>query len=123
MTTMNVDKFRKRLLELQKRLEERTERDLDDGREAMLDGPHDAGDASVSDVAAGDEFTEAELNSAILQQVQDALRRIEKGTYGKCLADGKPMPEKRLEAVPWAAYCAKHQALIEAAGTERTWTL
>lgn len=120
---MKTERFRKRLVELQKQLEQQSERDLGDGREAMLDGAHDAGDASVADVAAGDEFSEAELNSAILQQVQDALRRIDNGTYGKCLADGAPIPEKRLEAVPWAAYCAKHQALLEAAGNERSWTL
>ena len=118
---MRVDHFKKRLLDLEKTLEQQSERDLDDGRDAMLDGPHDAGDASVSDVAAGDEFSEAELNSVILQQVQDALERIENKTYGKCRADGKPIPEKRLEAVPWAVYCAKHQALLETA--ERRWTL
>ena len=120
---IDVNRFRKRLLDLQRQLEAAGERDLEEARDAVLDSAHDAGDASVSDVAAGDAFSEAELNSAILQQVQDALRRIENGTYGKCLADGTPIPEKRLEAVPWAAYCAKHQALLEAAGNERTWTL
>ena len=119
----STDRFKKRLLELQDKLEARSERDLNEGREAMLDGAHDAGDASVSDVAAGDAFSEAELNSVILQQVQDALHRIENGTYGTCPIDGKPIPEKRLEAVPWATYCARHQALLEAAGRERTWTL
>ena len=120
---IDVDLFRKRLLDMQRQLEQATARDLAEGRDAVLDDAHDAGDASVSDLAAGDAFTKAELNSVILQQVQDALQRIEAGTYGKCLADGQPIPEKRLESVPWAAYCARHQALLEAAGSGRIWTL
>jgi DnaK suppressor protein len=120
---MNVEPYRKRLLQLKKQLEQRTDRDVAHGREALSNDVRDSGDASVSDVAISDEFTEAELNSAILQQVDDALHRIDDGTYGKCLGDGKPMPEKRLKAVPWAAYCEKHQALLEAASRERNWTL
>ena len=120
---IDVRKYKKRLLEIEKNLELRSKRDLEDARGEMLDTAHDTGDASVSDVAVGDEFTEAELNSTILQQVRDALRRIDDGTFGKCVADGKPIEAKRLDAVPWAAYCAKHQAMIEAAGTERNWTL
>lgn len=120
---IDVRKYKKRLLDLEKKLEARSERDLEDARGEMLDSAHDTGDASVSDVAVGSGFTDAELNSTILQHVQDALRRIDAGSFGKCLADGKPIEAKRLEAVPWAAYCAKHQAMLEAANTERNWTL
>ena len=120
---MNVEKYKERLRKLEKQLDSRTSRDLENGRENLIDTAHDSGDASVSDVAVDSEFTEAELNSAILQQVQDALRRIDSGTYGKCAVDGQPIEAKRLEAVPWAAYCVKHQALLEAAGSDRHWTL
>ncbi|HUJ13567.1 MAG TPA: TraR/DksA family transcriptional regulator [Thermoanaerobaculia bacterium] len=120
---IDIQKYRKRLEELEKRLDERAETDMERGRDAKLDIPPDSGDKSISDVAVSDDFSEAELNAMLQQQVQDALRRIEAGTYGKCLIDGAPIPEKRLAAVPWAAYCAKHQALLEAAGREKTWTL
>lgn len=43
--------------------------------------------------------------STILQQVTAALSRIEDGTYGVCLECDRAIPEKRLNAVPWAAYC------------------
>lgn len=120
---INVQQYKKRLLELEKKLAAQTDRHIEEGREELIDTPHDLGDASVSDVAVESEFSEAELDSTILQQVQDALRRIDEGTYGRCLVDGRPIEKKRLDAVPWAAYCLKHQALIEAAGRERTWTL
>jgi len=42
---------------------------------------------------------------ALLAEVQQALARIENGTYGICTNCGQPIPEKRLEAVPWASLC------------------
>jgi RNA polymerase-binding transcription factor len=41
--------------------------------------------------------------------VRDALQRIEDGTFGKCIVDGGPIEEKRLEAIPWTPYCLKHE--------------
>jgi DnaK suppressor protein len=40
---------------------------------------------------------------ALLAEVESALKRIEDGTYGKCTNCGRPIPEKRLQAIPWAA--------------------
>ena len=120
---INPKQYKKRLLDLEKKLEARADRDLENGRGELIDVAHDAGDASVSDVAVDSEFTQAELNSMILQQVQDALRRIDDGTFGKCLIDDGPIEKKRLDAVPWTPYCLKHQTLLEAAGRERNWTL
>jgi len=120
---MNIQHYKKRLLDLEKTLSARTDRALADGREDFIDTAHDVGDASVADVAADDKFTEAELDSAILQQVQDALARIADGTFGKCLVDGGPIEAKRLDAIPWTPYCLKHQGLLEAAARPRTWTL
>ncbi|HCF84935.1 MAG TPA: transcriptional regulator, partial [Ktedonobacter sp.] len=50
---------------------------------------------------------------ALLTEVQNALERIEKGTYGKCIVCGQPIPEKRLEALPWAARCVKDEERLE----------
>jgi len=46
---------------------------------------------------------------ALLTEVQDALKRIAQGHYGFCTVCGQPIPEKRLEALPWAARCAKDE--------------
>ena len=120
---MNTQKYKKRLLELEKTLDDRSNHDMATARAEQLDTAHDLGDAAVADIEVNSQFTQAELNSTILQQVQDALRRIDDGTYGKCAVDGGPIEAKRLDAVPWAAYCIKHQALLEAAGSQKTWTL
>jgi DnaK suppressor protein len=42
---------------------------------------------------------------ALLAKVQQALVRIENGTYSRCTNCGQPIPEKRLEAIPWASLC------------------
>ena len=79
--------------------------------------------ASVADAAASEEFTEAEHNASVLQQVRDALGRVADGTFGTCIVDGGPIEEARLEAVPWTPYCLKHAQRLEVAASPSTPTL
>ena len=41
----------------------------------------------------------------ILQDIEDALERIEAGTYGACEDCGQPIPERRLRAIPYTVVC------------------
>src|SRR5579859_2373334 len=55
-----------------------------------------------------DEFVSLRLNSldyVQLRLVEEALDRITTGDYGTCLSCEKPIPPKRLQALPWAKYC------------------
>ena len=72
---------------------------------------------------ASEQFTEAEQGSAILQQVPNALSRVDAGTFGTCIVDDGPIEEKRLDAVPWTSYCLKHEQLRDAATPSGTPTL
>lgn len=113
---MNIERFRKRLLDLEKTLSDQIERHVQHGREQTSeDTVGDVGDTSVADEAVSEQFTAAELDSTVLQQVHDALKRIDNNTFGKCLVDGEPIEAKRLKAMPWTPYCLKHQELHEAA--------
>ena len=85
---MDVERYRQQLLALEKTLSNRTAREVTLGREQLLDTAADAGDASVADESESEDFREAQLEATILQEVQDALRRIENGTYRQCLVDG-----------------------------------
>jgi len=40
---------------------------------------------------------------AAVEQIDAALARVEAGTYGVCVVSGKPIPQDRLKAIPWAA--------------------
>lgn len=44
-----------------------------------------------------------------LREVEAALRRIDEGTYGTCLACGGPIGAERLRALPWARLCIDDQ--------------
>lgn len=49
----------------------------------------------------------------LLREIDDALQRIEDGTYGICEGTGKPIPKARLEAQPWARYCVEYARMLE----------
>jgi len=66
------------------------------------------------------EITEREKNSALiavlenkLQDIQTALRSIEKGSYGTCARCNKPIEPGRLEVKPDATLCVNCQAEVE----------
>ena len=49
----------------------------------------------------------------LLNLIDEALVRIEAGEYGKCVRCEELVPEKRLDAVPWARHCVRCQDLHE----------
>ena len=54
---------------------------------------------------------------AQLIEVDDALRRIEDGTYGLCQATGEPIGKERLRAKPWARFCIEYEREAERSGS------
>jgi RNA polymerase-binding protein DksA len=53
------------------------------------------------------------------RDIQEALIRIDDGTYGICQGTGKPIPRVRLEAVPWAKYTIEYSRLLESGKISR----
>ena len=49
----------------------------------------------------------------LLREIDEALERIEQGTYGICEGTGEPIPKARLEANPWARYCVEYARMLE----------
>ena len=52
-------------------------------------------------------------DSNMLRQIRRALARIADGTYGTCLHCEEEISPKRINAVPWAAYCIKCQEQVD----------
>ena len=77
------------------------------------DGAPDPEEAAVDTLEMEQEQSIEANERALLTEVQAALKRIEQGTYGKCVECGRPIPEKRLEAIPWAARDVEHEAALE----------
>lgn len=58
-------------------------------------------------------FALSEVEREKLRQIEEALQRMEEGSYGLCFEDGQPIPFARLRQIPWARYCAGHQEMVE----------
>ncbi|HLI88835.1 MAG TPA: TraR/DksA C4-type zinc finger protein [Ktedonobacteraceae bacterium] len=79
----------------------------------ISEGPQDFEDTAVDFLETQKEQAVLVNEQALLTEVQNALKRIDEGTYGRCIVCGQPIPEKRLEAIPWAARCVKDEAALE----------
>ena len=81
------------------------------------------GELSSVDQHPGDSGTETfemEKNVSLLEQVDDelleveaAVQRLERGTYGTCQVCGRPIGDERLEALPATRFCVEDQAKAE----------
>lgn len=76
---------------------------------------------SADENELADKMEELEDNEGILQQlekqlkeVNEALAKIDKGTYGICEISGDPIEKERLEANPAARTCVKHMKEVPA---------
>jgi DnaK suppressor protein len=78
--------------------------------------PHDEGDLSQQSHEEWIFLNRNILDLKLLREVQDALLRINQGTYGICHECEEPISAKRLDAVPWAKYCISCQERL-ASGT------
>jgi RNA polymerase-binding transcription factor len=82
------------------------------------DGVKDTVDMSLMDVNKEMALRLGERESQMIADIDQALLRIEEGSYGTCARCGKLIEERRLEVLPTARYDAACQALIESANGE-----
>lgn len=106
-----------RARELLDRERERIERALGDfSPEATGDDdpdPFDSADVApdLLDAEIGEGFTERLQEE--LAAVERAEKRLAEGTFGLSIESGEPIPDARLEAIPWAERTAEEQARLE----------
>ena len=81
--------------------------------EEASEGPQDFEDAAVDFLEMQQEQSVLVNEQALLTEVEEALKRIDEGTYGRCIVGGELIPEKRLEAIPWTSRCLKHEEQAE----------
>jgi DnaK suppressor protein len=79
---------------------------------SRLDVPSDEGDLSQQHHEEWIFLNRNTIDMKLLREITDALRRMDRGTYGVCLECEEPISAKRLDAVPWARYCVTCQELI-----------
>jgi DnaK suppressor protein len=108
-----------RAQELLRRERERVEQELSSLRSDRGDGELSNLDQHTAD--AGTELFEVERDRSMIERLEGELaaiaraeRRLDEGTYGVSVDSGEPIPDARLEAVPWAERTAQEQSRYDA---------
>lgn len=83
-----------------------------------IDEPSDEGDLSQQSTEEWLFLNRNQIERGLLREVGAARRRIATGQYGTCENCEEPIPEKRLEAVPWARYCVHCQEALQDADSD-----
>ena len=114
MEAGRVEHFRKLL---QDQLRAHDDQVRDKQQEALEmnadDGVKDSVDMSLQDVNQEIALRLGERESRMVAEIDEALQRIDEGTYGVCERCGNPIPEARLEALPTARFDAACQSELE----------
>lgn len=108
MNDLQVEYFRQKLLAWKKSLLNQSQDTLEDLRQSGLNQPDDIDRASMETDKALDLRTKDRARK-LISKINDALKRIEDGTYGYCEETGEPIGLERLEARPVATLSIEAQ--------------
>ena len=97
---------------------------LEAKRKDLLTGSSDRDEILIENAAEDFDRLQQQLNrevairnldreSKLLKEVQGAISRLDDDSFGVCLRCEEEIPEKRLKALPWAAYCVSCQEAID----------
>jgi RNA polymerase-binding transcription factor DksA len=70
-------------------------------------------DRGTEEYDLGAQFGQFSNDQEAIYEIDQALRRIADGTYGICEGTGKPIPEERLNAVPWTRFAKDVEGEVE----------
>jgi len=105
--------------ELLARERQRIERTLEgpgESEDERSDPDENSGDAGAELFETGREEGIAEHLKQELEALERAEKRLEEGTYGLSIESGEPIPDGRLELIPWAERTAEEQERWERGG-------
>ena len=109
---MNRDRYSelKRILEERRReIMEQVQEKIRDVRAEGANNPNqgvlDAVESSEADIQDDIEFALIQMKAETLNKIEEALRRLEEGTFGYCFECGEEISERRLRALPFALRC------------------
>ena len=83
---------------------------LDDREPGDLQFDEESGEGDSWAVERERDLALSAAARAAVDLIDDALKRIEEGTYGTCVVSGKPIQKERLRAIPWAAERVEYKA-------------
>ena len=87
----------------------------DDGTWGKANEVLDAGESSEVDIQEDIEFALIQMKAETLTKINEALNRLDEGTYGYCADCGGEISEQRLRALPFAVRCKECEESREVA--------
>ncbi|MHC4475544.1 MAG: TraR/DksA family transcriptional regulator [Planctomycetota bacterium] len=121
LTVADIERFRQRLLEKRREIVGDVSEMADEAlKKSRLDASGDLSSMPIHMADLGTDNYEQEFalglmdsERKLLNEIDDALQRMEQKTYGICEGTGKPIAKARLQAQPWARYCVKYARMLE----------
>ncbi|HMG74362.1 MAG TPA: TraR/DksA family transcriptional regulator [Pyrinomonadaceae bacterium] len=113
MEASKLEHFKQLLLAELRRHTQQVSDDQAAALDAAGEDAKESADVSMKDVTQEIALKLGDQESQMVADIDQALLRIEEGSYGVCARCGKPIDERRLEAMPTARYDAECQAAIE----------
>ena len=107
-TGARYEELKRMLIERQREIMNEVQGKIRDVRAEGSEKDHevlDPGETSEVDIQEDIEFALIQMKSETLNKINDALGRLEQGTYGNCFECGEEIAEKRLRALPFAVRC------------------
>lgn len=111
MKPKELAQFRTRLLAKRDDLLARVRSARDDEHESDDDAAPDLGDRALSTVSRDLKYQLTGGERDLVKRIDEALQRVDDGTFGACIHCGQQVHAARLEALPWARHCIKCQEL------------
>ena len=115
MEASKLEHFKQLLLTELRRHAQHVSEDQAAALDAASDDAKESADLALRDVIEEMALRLGDQESQMVADIDQALLRIEEGSYGICARCGRPIDERRLEALPTARYDADCQAAIEEA--------
>jgi len=106
-----LEKIRKRLLAKKDELLKDLAKNREVTDETVDESAQDMVDRATSAYTKEFAYSLSEADRRVLILIDQALERLDAGTYGTCVHCAQPVQEKRIEAVPWARHCLDCQEL------------
>jgi len=113
MPKRELEKYRRLLMDKKNSLLSELAKTKNAEEETTEESTQDIADKAVSSYTREFLYSLNDSERNTIQQIDQALARIDDGTYGFCLNCGSAMNEKRLTAIPWSRHCVDCQELAE----------
>ncbi len=121
LSTKEIAAFKAMLMERRREIQQNVhEIEGETLRKSRLDASGDLSSMPIHMADLGTDNFQQEFSLGLMDserklitEIDDALHRIEAGTYGICEGTGKPIIKARLEAQPWARYSVEYARMME----------